>query len=148
MSSKQACPDTEQLSAYLDGELTQQQAQQVEHHLQDCESCQAQLAQLEQLSAALQHEGQRFKQVQFNAFADSHERSDWLVKLTWLLLLLGGLPLLGYSLYLHWQSFAELEWWLAAALGSLLGGFILAFVVVLRERLSARKTDKFRKVQR
>lgn len=147
MSSNPVCPDTEQLSAYLDHELTQQQTQQLEHHLHQCSQCQAQVAQLEQLSAALQHERQRFEQVQLKAVMQVQERSSGLVKLTWLLLLLGGLPLLGYSLYLHWRSLAEIEWWLGAAIGCLSLGFILAFVVVLRERLSARKTDKFRKVQ-
>ncbi len=45
---------TQWLSAYLDGELTGRQLQQVEEHLAECEACQAELDSLQDLSRLLQ----------------------------------------------------------------------------------------------
>lgn len=45
---------TEQLNAYMDGELKGKQLHQVEEHLAECEACQAELESLQGLSALLQ----------------------------------------------------------------------------------------------
>jgi predicted anti-sigma-YlaC factor YlaD len=45
---------TEQLNAYVDGELKGKQLRQVEDHLAECEACQAELDSLQGLSALLQ----------------------------------------------------------------------------------------------
>jgi anti-sigma factor RsiW len=45
---------TDQLGAYLDGELERSRRRQVEEHLQDCPSCRKELAELRTLSSYLQ----------------------------------------------------------------------------------------------
>ena len=45
---------TDQLNAYMDGELKGKQLHQVEEHLAECEACQAELESLQGLSALLQ----------------------------------------------------------------------------------------------
>ena len=45
---------TEQLNAYMDGELKGKQLHQVEEHLTECEACQAELESLQGLSSLLQ----------------------------------------------------------------------------------------------
>jgi len=45
---------TEWLNAYLDGELKGKQHHQVEEHLVECDTCQAELESLQSLSALLQ----------------------------------------------------------------------------------------------
>ncbi len=49
-----------QLSAYLDGELTAQEADEVRAHLADCTACRADLAQLQSVKALLGHLPERF----------------------------------------------------------------------------------------
>ena len=66
--------------------------------------------------------------------------------LGWLLLGAGVLLLYGYSIY-DFMTDASEPVWVRLALGGSGRGFLILFLHVLRQRLIARKTDRYRNIQ-
>ncbi len=66
--------------------------------------------------------------------------------LGWLLLSAGVLLLYGYGIYDFMTDSSE-PIWVRLALGGIGLGFLILFLHVLRQRLIARKTDRYRDIQ-
>ena len=66
--------------------------------------------------------------------------------LGWLLLCAGVLLLYGYGIYDFMTDSSE-PIWVRLALGGIGLGFLILFLHVLRQRLIARKTDRYRDIQ-
>ena len=66
--------------------------------------------------------------------------------LGWLLLCAGVLLLYGYGIY-DFMTDASESIWVRLALSGIGLGFLILFLHVLRQRLIARKTDRYRDIQ-
>lgn len=134
------------ISGYLDGELTQQQRQRVEVHIDGCPQCREQLQQLARVRKRVA--GARLSPVGEDVWREN--MGDVTVRASrgvgWLLFLGGLLLLAGYGI---WQfvidtSVETLVKFMVAAVYLGLGAL---FVAVLRQRLIERKTDKYKDVE-
>ena len=134
------------LSGYIDGELTQQQAQKVRLHCDDCPDCAEQLQHLEKLR--LEVGKSRLSPLGEDTWREHMKEPT--VEATrgigWILFILGVLGLSGIAVYefvidkgieTHIKVIASLVW---IGLGVLL-------ISVLRQRLIERKSDKFKDVE-
>ncbi|MCP4411466.1 MAG: zf-HC2 domain-containing protein [Gammaproteobacteria bacterium] len=135
----------EKLSGYLDGELTQQKSQLIRVHLESCNECK----QLHQELSDLQN---KIKTIT----ADTAEEAE-LDKIIndlgakqsqhwgWIMLIIGYVMLAGYAIvkFLIDNQLNTFEKIATFLLG--LGGLLL-FYSVLRQRLIALKTDKYKDI--
>lgn len=136
------------LSAYLDGELTQEESQPVRLHLEECGACRRLLEQLHELREAAMT-------TPFPVLDDGQwdERprgrtSRVLRGAGWGMLLVGvgGLVFTALrELAVEAAGMPLHELGLIVGLG---GGALLLFLSVLLDRLRAHKTDRYRRVQR
>ena len=136
----------EQLSGYLDGELTQQDRQRVELHLAGCEECAGMLAELEDLRRRMGQSGLSSKH-------DDHWREDMDdlgVKLSrgmgWLLLIGAALIIGGFIVFSFLTDPGMSGGW-KLVISAFYLGLAGLFVSVLRQRLIERKTDKYKDVE-
>ena len=134
------------LSGYIDGELTQQQAQRVRLHCDSCAECAEQLEQLE----ALRREVGRTRLSPLSDDSWREHMKEPTVEITrgigWILFILGVLGISGIVIYefvidagmpMHIKVLTSLVW---LGMGALL-------VSVLRQRLIERKSDKYKDVE-
>lgn len=136
----------EQLSGYLDGELTQQQRQRVTLHCERCASCSQQLIELQALRS-------RVGNARLSVMGDDKWRetmNDPIVQVSkgvgWLLFIVGVLMLSGAALVvLFFQP--GMSFWQKFMLFAIYGGLATLFISVLRQRLIERKTDKYKDVE-
>jgi len=136
----------EQLSGYIDGELTQQQRQRVSLHCDQCPSCRQKLDELTELR---RHVGKaRLSMVGEDKWRETmNDTSDKLVRgLGWLLFLVGLLVIGGIGLvrFVSDDSISALTKFMLAAI---YGGLAILFLSVLRQRLRERKSDKYKDVE-
>lgn len=139
-----------ELSAYLDGELTQQQSQRIALHIKNCPQCSSLhdelAAQRDMLKQALwvTPEQEELQQLEREPGVRSLALVGWSV-LIFAVLMLAAL--------LSWQFIAGLlatsglVFWVQLASMLVYLGLFFLFLSVLRQRLIARKTDKYNKVQ-
>lgn len=132
------------MSGLLDGELNQQQEQQVTLHLEECAHCRANFMELQQVK----HLTREFSRLTQDENQQDLFRRDLtsqsLVWVGWALLAIGCL-LMGYSMVLAWVD-SHLPLWQKCVTGGFLGGVLLLFIGVLRQQWSARQADKLSKV--
>lgn len=134
------------LSGYIDGELTQQQAQRVRLHCDSCPACAEELEQLE----TLRREVGKTRLSPLGEDIWREHMKEPTVEITrgigWILFILGVLGVSGIAVYefvidtgieTHIKVITSLVW---LGLGALL-------VSVLRQRLIERKTDKYKDVE-
>ncbi len=136
----------EQLSGYIDGELTQQQRQQVERHCAVCAQCHADLQALRDLreriaGAALSPIGT--DQWRENMSDSSVETSR---ALGWILFIVGALAI-GVVLVFGFLMDDGVSLGMKAILIAVYGGLAALLYSVLRQRLIERKTDKYKDVE-
>ncbi|MCC5854164.1 MAG: hypothetical protein JJU10_00590 [Idiomarina sp.] len=150
MSDTEQKAMTEMISGYLDGELTQQESQRVAVLIRTQPEWQ-------QLYEELNSMRNDLKQAEWVS-ADARDLpkilgdgpSQWLGVIGWSVLILGALAV---SLFVGWEVLVSLwqdnstPWWFKFGIVGFYGGFVLLFLMVLRQRLIARKTDKYRKVK-
>ena len=136
----------ELLSGYLDGELTQQQRQRVDLHMEICESCTNNLNDLEAVR----------KRIGKARLSNSNEdvwremMDDTTVQLSrgigWLLFIGGVLVLAGMGIFAFiMDSSTDLA--VKLIISAVYIGLGALFVSVLRQRLVERKTDKYKDVE-
>lgn len=141
----QTCAQIEVLlSGYLDRELTQQQQQRVMLHLQECDHCRPLLEDLKEIKSALHDtalqsvDAREIDAIMANSLAKKLSIAGWS-------LLLLGLSILGaFCVYRFFMDNSPL--WFKLTVSITIGGLVFLFGSVLRQRLLARKTDKYRKV--
>ena len=136
----------EQLSGYVDGELTQQQRQRIDVHCASCAECARDLRELKELresigNARLSNKNQDVWREMMNDTTVQRSRG-----IGWLLLIGGVLACLGIGVFvfLFDSSISLVEKLIA---GAIYGGLGLLFYSVLRQRLIERKTDKYKDVE-
>jgi len=138
--------DESWITGYLDGELTQAEAQQVRIHLEDCATCRG-------LFDDLTHIREATMTTPFPTPSDDQwdETPRGVVSrlsrnLGWLLL---GLSSIGLAGLVAWQILTEtsgrFEQLLILALGVALMGLFLS---VLIDRIRARGSDRYRRVKK
>ena len=132
------------LSGYVDGELTQADSQRVRVHLDECPDCRQQVEEIGRLRAVAA--ATRFPVPTDDEWNESPRsrsssllrRVGWVMVTIWLAVLV-------------WQVAIELiestGGWLEKALVIGLGGaVVLLFLSVLLDRLTALKSDRYRRV--
>jgi anti-sigma factor RsiW len=141
------CPLIEaMLSAYLDGELTQQNRQRAEVHVQTCDACRKKLAELQRIRdgiGALPYpeptEEQWSRMMQTTITKTGR-------KLGWLLGIGGGLIWAGYAAY-AFVTDSSIAALIKIGAAAVVTGLALLLVAVLIERLRERKSDKYKDVE-
>jgi len=146
MSSNNCEYCNEKLSAYIDLELTQQEMQKISLHLETCSECQTTYDELVSLKQKIgELKAPRIEEEEIMQILNE-STSNTLQTLGWLALIFGGAGLL----IMHWIHFwqddsisitMKVLWTLFEA------GGVLLLAGVLRQRLIARKTDRYKDVQ-
>ena len=136
----------ELISGHIDGELTQQDSQRVELHLESCVACRRTYEGMSQLR-------QKVGQLTYGEMSNeewSQMMNDLTVRTSratgWILYVVGLLIVVGYGAY-EFAVDDELPALLKTGIAGIVVGVILLFVSVLRQRLIARKSDKYKDVQ-
>ena len=132
----------ELLSGYLDGELTQQQNQQVRIQLESSEELRNlhdQLVLLKKNMGELSYPETDLKALKEMENDLVSRGGQWL---GWGLMLLALFLMLSKGLYEIFTA-DEVPWWTQLSTA----GFVVLFLVVLRQRLRTYKNDKYRKVR-
>jgi hypothetical protein len=136
----------ELLSGYIDGELTQQQAQRVRLHCESCPNCAEQLEELQELRREVGNT--RLSPLSDDIWREHMKEPT--VEVTrgigWILFIAGVIGISGIAIYefvidaampMHIKVITSLVW---LGLGALL-------ISVLRQRLIERKSDKYKDVE-
>lgn len=136
----------EMLSGYLDSELTQADRQRVELHLDSCSKCRDVYEELAGLRQAVGE--MSFGEISREEW--SKIMNDLPVRTSrgagWLMYVAGFLIVCGYGLY-EFLADDTVGALIKTGIAALVIGTLLLFISVLRERLLARKTDKYKDVQ-
>jgi len=134
------------LSGYIDGELTQQQAQRVRLHCDDCPDCAEQLQQLEKLRGEVGKT--RLSPLGEDAWREHMKEPG--VEATrgigWILFIVGVLGLSGIAVY-EFVIDSGIETPIKVITSLVWIGLGVLLVSVLRQRLIERKSDKFKDVE-
>ena len=147
MNKADSCQHFEELlTGYLDGELTQQESQRVAVHIEQCEDCRKTLRQLQQLQQAVQEtQYPNLEQEKLETMMNDLT-SKSLQGIAWFALSAGLAMIIAFAVYAFWID-TGMPWYHKLAMSLIWGGGIGLFVSVLRQRLIARKTDKYRRVK-
>jgi predicted anti-sigma-YlaC factor YlaD len=136
----------EQLSGYIDGELTQQERQRVRLHCDQCPRCRRKLTELTELrrrmgKARLSLVGEdKWRETMNDAGNNVLRRLGWILFIAGLLVI-GGIGLVAFI------GDDSISMSTKLALTAAYGGLAILFVSVLRQRLRERKTDKYKDVE-
>lgn len=136
----------ELISGYIDHELTQQQAQRVRLHLAECDDCKKihqDLLAIRKDMGKLQYP--ECEEVQLDRLMNEPVAKTFGI-VGWVCLIVGLLGFMVWQLFTFYSQPGIPLW---AKLGVLLieVGALGLFLSVLRQRLIARKTDKYRNVK-
>ena len=141
------CDDIEELiGPYCDGELPADQRQRVEDHLAGCETCRAELANLQALE-------EKLAMIEFAEPTDAGLELYWRGVYNrlergvgWILLSIGAIIVLCYGGFkLIEEIVRDPSIALVFKFGfiALVFGAVILFVSLLRERLAVRKADRY-----
>jgi len=136
----------EQLSGYIDGELTQQERQRVVLHCETCEECRGNLAELQALR-------QRIGKTRLSVIGEDKWREtmeDTTVqtsrRIGWVLFIAGLLMVCGVGL-VAFVTNSGMSLGEKVIVIAIYGGLATLLFSVLRQRLIERKTDKYKDVE-
>lgn len=136
----------EQLSGFIDGELTQQERQFVTLHCEVCADCRENLDRLRELRNRIGTAG--LSEVGEDKWRESIDDST--VQLTrgigWLSFIVGLLIVVGIALVGFLFS-DDISVGMKLLMFAIYGGLAALFFSVLRQRLIERKTDKYKDVE-
>ena len=136
----------EQLSGYIDGELTQQERQRVVLHCEECEQCRQNL---EELQALCQRIGDtRLSVIGADQWRESMKDSTVQTSrsIGWLLFIAGLLMAFG-ALLVSFVVDSGASVWEKVMVFAIYGGLAVLLFSVLRQRLIERKSDKYKDVE-
>ena len=135
------------LVGMLDGELTPDEARQVNEHLTRCATCRTEYEQLRETTGKL-------AAISFQEPDDAVLAQVWkspysrLARNTSLILIIGGYALLfGYGLFQFLASGSE-ELPAKMGIAAVALGFLILLVQLIRERVQTYKTDPYKEIQR
>ena len=135
----------EKLSGYIDGELTQQLAQQVSVHVEGCHSCSQLHTELLSMQANIKtiktEGGEEAALEKIMQDPNAQQKQKW----GWVLLITGAVMIMGYVL-IEFILSSELSTFEKFASSFLWIGVLLLFLSVLRQRAIAKKTDKYKDI--
>jgi predicted anti-sigma-YlaC factor YlaD len=136
----------EQLSGYIDGELTQQERQRVDLHCEQCENCRQNLAELRALR-------DRIGETRLSVIGEDKWREkmqDSGVRTSqsigWMLFITGVLIAIGAAIIVFLAA-DDMPTWTKVMFFAIYGGLAVLLYSVLRQRLIERKTDKYKDVE-
>ena len=138
--------DAALLSGWLDGALTQADEQRVRIHLEDCSRCREQVEQMRQLREVTM--STEFRVPPDDQWSEQPRTAASRLSLGtgWTIVIVWALALGAYGAWELWTSDEALVAKLLVFAGWT--GFGLLFVGVLLDRLKARKTDRYREVEK
>ncbi|HUV12925.1 MAG TPA: zf-HC2 domain-containing protein [Acidobacteriota bacterium] len=134
------------LSGYLDGELTQQEAQRVELHLETCSVCPQLLKELVTAQEAArnielpQPGKQEWKKMENTILENISRRFGWLILVIW------SATTVGYAFFQYAASPSEPLFQKILVFGIFLG-IALLFFSVLCQRIRESRIDRYKGVQ-
>lgn len=136
----------EQLSGYLDGELTQQQRQRIDLHLDRCEECTGVLQELSDIRSRmgrsqLSPEGEDHWREMLDETGVSVSRG-----IGWVLLIGAAVVLFGIVV-IQFVMDDSINGFIKLLISAIYLGLAALFISVLRQRLIERKTDKYKDVE-
>lgn len=134
------------LSGYLDGSLTQAQAQRVRLHLEDCAACRREMAELRALRESTM--GSRFRLPAEEEWPEvPRTKVSWLSRsIGWMAVVAWLVVVTAVALYRFLSATGDpLEIFVILGLP---GGVALLFVSVLLDRLRDLRTDRYKGIQR
>ena len=136
----------EQLSGYIDGELTQQERQRVDLHCEQCEVCRQNLEELQSLR-------DRIGETRLSVIGEDKWREtmeDQGVQTSrnigWMLFITGVLIAIGAAI-VAFLAADDMPLWTKFMFFAIYGGLAVLMYSVLRQRLIERKTDKYKDVE-
>ena len=134
------------ISGYLDGELTQADAQRVRLHLEDCAECGRLADELTRIREAAMStdfhvpDDRQWDETPRGGFSRVLRNGGWLMLVAWIV----GLSVYGiYHLVIDTENLLE-----NLLAFSMFLGFGLVFFSVLLDRLKSWKTDRYRGVEK
>ena len=136
----------EQLSGYVDGELTQQERQIVTLHCEKCDECRENLLRLRERrqrisKASLSEVGEdKWRETMNDTTVQTTRSIGWL-------LFIGGLLVIAAIGLVGFIFSDEIPIGMKLLLVAIYGGLAALFLSVLRQRLIERKTDKYKDVE-
>jgi anti-sigma factor (TIGR02949 family) len=134
------------ISGYLDGELTQGDRQRVEVHLDSCSGCRRTCDDMQRVRRAVGDLS--FEEMPPEEW--SKMMNDLTVRTSrgagWLLYVIGLALVVGYAAY-EFSVDEEIPALIKTGIAAAVIGLMLLFISVLRQRLIARKTDKYEDVE-
>jgi len=134
------------LSGYMDGELTQQESQRVSRHLHHCQTCKTAYEELKAMQNMIKQSSyQNMDETQLNHVVDDLTSKN-LMRISWIVLITGFAFLIALVGFEFWVS-TSLSGFEKLIISLILAGGIGLFLSVLRQRLKARKSDKYRRVK-
>jgi hypothetical protein len=137
----------EQLSGYIDRELTQQERQRVVLHCEECEQCRQNLEELRALrrrigNTRLSVIGEdRWRETMKDATVQTSRSIGWLLFIAGLLMAFG-------AMLVAFVTDTGMSTWEKIMVFSIYGGLAILLFSVLRQRLIERKSDKYKDVER
>jgi uncharacterized integral membrane protein len=150
MTDTNTCDQIEVLlSGYLDGELTQQEAQRVRVHLDTCAHCRQLHKDLTGLKAQMKHLSYPKSDEEILQAIETDLVASTGMGVGWVLLILGLLVAAGvgaYGLYLFFAA-PDVPLGVRIFYGLFIIGALALFIAVLRQRLITYKHDKYKKVK-
>jgi hypothetical protein len=135
----------EQLSGFLDGELSQQEAQRISVHLSQCASCSQTYEQLKQIQGAVSETFYPNMEQQKMHAVLQDLTSRRMFDFAWFAIVSGVLISIVFGVY-HFFLDSSIPLYGKIVMSLIWGGGIGLFLTVLRQRLIISKTDKYNKV--
>lgn len=139
------------ITAYLEGELRDEEKKQVESHLASCEECQREFEDLNQLEEVLnkmklQKPSKEIWDVYWSSVYNRLER-----KVGWIVLSIGLIILICIGAFSAIDAFftdPETPLLLKIGLVIFVFGGVIVFVSILREQLFFRKKERYKEVKK
>lgn len=152
MPEERKCKDyRDMLSGKIDGELHGDLDRELSAHLEECEGCRGEHAELVRIKEVMT--GMKFNEpedkIWENYWAGVYNRLER--NLGWILLSIGIISTLVYAMSQLWSEFLHdqsLPLYFRVGVLALVAGAIVLLVSIGRERLKAIRTDRYREVKR